>query len=415
MLKPRSGSMLFEDKLKADQRIDDKHLAEMNAVIDRAPAPGALSGSSSRSRLSYYRDERFLTMYSLEAIDAVDPLQRDRVEAIRWRELLLLAFEGRFPDPKGTFPFPDQLHYEHVVPQPPAIAETLRARFANGVNHPCLDIQQRAESKLKGGRDRSRWEGPTHVDARVVWSRGSFKHRLYVEAKFLSDVSVDTTYNIARNQIARTIEAGLWDTTLELDPTATEIAPEALEHFWFMLLTPRALKVDYPRARLYGYLMDEYRQRPETLLRDLPHLELDWDALSTRLGWASWEDARRFVDAYQHNSYHGVKPVHLEASCYRALSTFFDQRHVLVPRLLPVSIEQAVRAGTLSSSCELVEDLSELKLRLRRGGARQIDLGERDGLTGHLTFQGLALGVEELMQEHLDWATSDRRFLQVRV
>jgi hypothetical protein len=52
----------------------------------------------------------------------------------------------------------------------------------------------------------------------------------------------------------------------------------------FSLLTPMSFK-QYPSSRLYGWLMQEYRNNPNALERDLPHRkEMNWANLQQRIG-----------------------------------------------------------------------------------------------------------------------------------
>jgi hypothetical protein len=39
--------------------------------------------------------------------------------------------------------------------------------------------------------------------------------------------------------------------------------------------------------------VNEYRADPSALLRDLPHRNADWPAVSRRRGWATFEDCKR--------------------------------------------------------------------------------------------------------------------------
>jgi hypothetical protein len=60
----------------------------------------------------------------------------------------------------------------------------------------------------------------------------------------------------------------------------------------FVLLTPELFR-DQPRSRLYGWLLKEYRERPSAIGEDLPHRTSDWNGVSQRIGWATFEDCRR--------------------------------------------------------------------------------------------------------------------------
>ncbi|GAI40104.1 unnamed protein product, partial [marine sediment metagenome] len=60
----------------------------------------------------------------------------------------------------------------------------------------------------------------------------------------------------------------------------------------FLMITPKLFK-DNPTSRLYGYKFNEYKNNPSSLAQDLPHRkDCDWQNMSKRLGWLSWEDFR---------------------------------------------------------------------------------------------------------------------------
>jgi hypothetical protein len=62
------------------------------------------------------------------------------------------------------------------------------------------------------------------------------------------------------------------------------------ERSLFVLVTPEIFR-QRPHTRLYGWLMNEYRQSPAALARDLPHREaLSWPKVARRMGWLTWED-----------------------------------------------------------------------------------------------------------------------------
>ena len=74
----------------------------------------------------------------------------------------------------------------------------------------------------------------------------------YIEAKLDSDISMRTTYDPDRNQIARNIDC-LLDSARERTP-----------YFWMLV------RDDSP-SRAYTQLMRKYKEDPSILARDLPH------------------------------------------------------------------------------------------------------------------------------------------------
>lgn len=127
-------------------------------------------------------------------------------------------------------------------------------------------------------------EGPTNVDALLLNSMTGFA--VVIEAKVLSDISHDITYDVMRNQIARNVDVMLESNENLCDPLNKRDPDKTL----FLLVTPRIFK-DNPSSRLYGYKMNEYKTNLKSLQRDLQHRkDCDWDNLSKRLGWLTWED-----------------------------------------------------------------------------------------------------------------------------
>jgi hypothetical protein len=84
----------------------------------------------------------------------------------------------------------------------------------------------------------------------------------------------------------------LLDRNPRLDPTLASRDPD---RSCFVLVTPE-LFCKNPDGRLYGHLMSRYREDSGALARDLPHRQgVDFDAVSRRLGWLTWEDCNRVM------------------------------------------------------------------------------------------------------------------------
>lgn len=91
-----------------------------------------------------------------------------------------------------------------------------------------------------------------------------------------------------RNQLARNIDVML-DRQDHLPAPLSGRDPAVS---CFVLLTPELFR-QRPLSRLYGWLLDECRDRPPALADDLPHRTADWAAVSRRVGWATFEDCKR--------------------------------------------------------------------------------------------------------------------------
>ena len=118
------------------------------------------------------------------------------------------------------------------------------------------------------------------------------------EAKVLSDISTHITFDLARNQLARSI-----DVMLEVNSAlAAPLSLRKPERTFLVLLTP-ALTQPGPagdaisKSRLYGWLMPAYSDPGSSLLqRHLPHRDpRELAEAARRLGWASWEDCHTVV------------------------------------------------------------------------------------------------------------------------
>jgi hypothetical protein len=172
--------------------------------------------------------------------------------------------------------------------------------FRDGPFHLYPDRWQVLKDKL--GREKARLEGNTNLDILISGKSNGRDIHIFVEAKFLSDISKDITYVPVRNQIARNI-----DCAIDL-MTAGGEELNGLNDFWFLLLTPgifRTEKYGGPvlspiaafgpqRSRLFCYKMDDYLH-PAFLSRDLPHWKdilksEHWDLISSRIGWLTYEE-----------------------------------------------------------------------------------------------------------------------------
>lgn len=136
---------------------------------------------------------------------------------------------------------------------------------------------------LDSAKNKKNLEGPTNVDAMLLNSKNGFA--VIIEAKVLSDISYEITYDTMRNQIARNIDVML-EENKELCHPLNKRDPEKT---LFLLITPKLFK-DKPSSRLYGYKLSEYKTNPESLSGDLPHRKnCDWQNISSRLGWLTWK------------------------------------------------------------------------------------------------------------------------------
>lgn len=173
-----------------------------------------------------------------------------------------------------------KLYFEVQLPSPRSYRQWLAANIeAENLVPYILD----AARNRNGIGFRADLEGPTHVDALMLNSHTGCG--VMFEAKVLSDASCSITFDPCRNQLARNI-----DCMLETNNTLPEpLRSRQPDRTLFVLLTPVLFR-NQPTTRLYGWLMNEYCRRPESIGQHLPHRTgIDWNAVSARLGWMTWE------------------------------------------------------------------------------------------------------------------------------
>jgi len=131
-------------------------------------------------------------------------------------------------------------------------------------------------------------EGPSEIDITIE----SSDMLIFIEAKLGSDISMNTTYDPHRNQIARNIDCLL------------ECAGSRSAAFWMLVK-------DEDPARAYVQLMEAYRRDPGLLARDLSHRNPEaLQSICQNLTILRWSDFERIVAADDSDPY--VKAVKVE-------------------------------------------------------------------------------------------------------
>jgi len=143
------------------------------------------------------------------------------------------------------------------------------------------------------------FEGNTNLDLLIEGISNSRKTTIFIEAKFLSDISYQIKYNPVRDQIIRNIDCGI-------DYVKNKKYAEYFDDFYFFLLTPKVFRTELfgdskkselqkygsNSSRLFCYKMNEYKNF-NFLKTLLPHRDLsdkDWKVLSDNIGWITFED-----------------------------------------------------------------------------------------------------------------------------
>jgi len=222
------------------------------------------------------KDERFWTITATKNV--FDHQSRNNMLT----QLLVKTFGSKPPIP-GLHSWEEcwdgelRLYFEACLPSAESYVEWLRSNLHRRQMIPyVLDAAAREEARTL--------EGATHVDAMFLNVTNGFAW--LIEAKVLSDVSYLTSFDNFRNQIARNIDVMLDNTSQSGSGLEKRDPPKCL----FSLLTPMSFK-QYSSSRLYGWLMQEYKNNSYALERDLPHRnETNWVDLQKRIGWVTFED-----------------------------------------------------------------------------------------------------------------------------
>lgn len=111
-------------------------------------------------------------------------------------------------------------------------------------------------------------EGNSEIDV-VLTTR---RHLIFMESKVGSDISLEATYDVHRNQIVRSVDC-LLENSGNREPL-----------FWL-------LARDTYRFRSYVLLTEAYRNRPSDLARALPHRPADQvEEVARKLALIRWQD-----------------------------------------------------------------------------------------------------------------------------
>jgi hypothetical protein len=175
------------------------------------------------------------------------------------------------------------LFFEVNLPSPARYRAWLRDHLGERTPIPYLKEQAEAPG--------ARLEGQTRADAMLL--AASTGVAVIFEAKVLSDISTHVTFDLARNQLARSI-----DVMLEANPALADPLNLRKPQLTSLVLLTPALTQPAPagdaisKSRLYGWLMPAYQDPDSALLRQhLPHRDSSELAQAAgRLGWTSWED-----------------------------------------------------------------------------------------------------------------------------
>jgi len=179
------------------------------------------TGSLNEKLNQYDKAEELITFYTFAPLE----LRKDKRRAIQdilglakvnetARELVNLNFEKQFKPPQGYLKWLEK--------------EVSR--------HPVRYVREQGKNHVSRSR---RLEANTHVDAVI-----ETEHLLiFIEVKFTSDIASQTTFNVNRNQLARTIDVGISE------------AKKKGKRLVVLLCSPSGLY--HKKSRLYYYKIQE--------------------------------------------------------------------------------------------------------------------------------------------------------------
>ena len=263
--------------------------------------------SSTAYRLKYFKDEPVITFYTFVSVDKI---YKTTAGKDIWKAIFFKAYQHRETVSELDTLLNLKTKIALEVPIPPT--DAIKAKVAEWVKnnpHPVKYIRDKFQA--------SRIEDPTMADAMLSFrddpsESSNPKAVVAFECKFMSDISSETKYHYARNQIARIIDVG-W--SLYGDG------------FYFVLVTPRIFKDS--KSRYYCYKMADYQGGSlDVLKRDLfagrDLSQRDVELLSKRIGWLTWEDLVEKIFQYEGST--GDIP-------FEELKEFYGER-----RLLPANL-----------------------------------------------------------------------------
>jgi len=177
--------MLFENVAKA-KGFSKERIRKYNAWIENAHRARE-SGSPSTRDNQYDKAEELISFYTFAPLE----LREDRKQVVQE----ILGFCSINEPVEGSL----RLAFEEQLSPPRAYLEWLAREVSK---HPIRYIRKQGRKHTEAGKP---LETNTHVDV-VLEAKNLL---ILVEVKFTSDISPQTTFNAHRNQLARTIDAGM--------------------------------------------------------------------------------------------------------------------------------------------------------------------------------------------------------------
>ena len=232
--------MLFEDI--AEKHLSKVRIRKYNAWIENANK--AKKSRTLRSRDNQYdKAEELITFYTFAPLE----MREDEKQVVQE----ILGFCGIDEPVEGS----SRLSFEEQLSPPRAYLEWLTREVSK---HPIRYVREQGTEHAKAGKP---LETNTHVDV-VLEAKNLL---ILFEVKFTSDISSQTTFNVHRNQLARTIDAGM--SRLKKD-----------QRLVVLLCSPS--EFCRKKSRFYYYKLQEYT---------------DFSKIKDDIGWRELEDIQKHL------------------------------------------------------------------------------------------------------------------------
>jgi len=259
--------LLFEE-IARKPFITQERVEKLRDWVQNADRVRASKDSSDKRANQYDKAEELITFYSFAPL----ALREDKKEVIQ--NVLRLANIKEDVDGKT------ELGFEKQFPPPKGYLKWL----TNHVDeHPVRYVRKQAIDHIKRGKT---LETNTHVDFAVETDN----LLILIEMKFMSDISVQTTFNSNRNQLSRLVDVGI----SAIEETGRKLI--------VLLCSPQEFFLK--KSRLYYYKIREYSDLHEI------EKEIEWrkqEEIEKYVSTVAWISLEKLIEIIYDNFNHHDK------------------------------------------------------------------------------------------------------------
>jgi hypothetical protein len=252
-------NLLFEDLAK--KHLTPERIKKFRDWVDDASKARESDSLGSRDN-QYDKAEELITFYTFAPLE----LREDRRQVVQE----ILSIGGVMEPVEGSL----TLEFERLLSPPRGYLEWLSREWSN---HPIRYAREQGRGHIESGK---RLEANTHADVMI----NAKNLLILVEVKFTSDISSQTTFNVHRNQLARTIDAGL-EETIKKDQRLVVLLCSPSEFF-------------RRKSRFYYYKLQEYADfakiRDDIGWRDLTEIQ-------KHLSLVAWVPLEKVIEVIYRN------------------------------------------------------------------------------------------------------------------